>query len=163
MAWRKTNGQVPYEKCCMLYAKNYYNSNSHMCTSNSYARKNVEPIHHLCTMSKHVFLVDDKMANISLDGHTFIAQNLPKCRFHSSPQLTWPWLHIPLLSPLRTVDGYSRSLRDATGPVDEYSCIPTSLQVTCIAASLHTGACTCVHICTHALCIILHVYMYTYT
>ena len=34
--------------------------------------------------SKHVFLADDKMANISVDVHTFIAQNLPKYRFHSS-------------------------------------------------------------------------------
>ena len=37
-------------------------------------------------------------------------------------------------SNLCTVDGYSSSLRDATGPVDRYSCIPTSTQVTCIAA-----------------------------
>ena len=29
--------------------------------------KNVEPNCHLCTMSKRVFLADDKMANISLD------------------------------------------------------------------------------------------------
>ena len=32
------------------------------------------------------------------------------------------------LNPLRTVDGYSSSLRDATGPVDVYSRIPTSTQ-----------------------------------
>ena len=36
---------------------------------------------------------------------------------------------LTLVNPLRTVDGYSRSLRDATGPVDLYS-----MQVTCIAA-----------------------------
>ena len=35
----------------------------------------------------------------------------------------------------RTVDGYSSRVRDATGPVDEYSRIPTSTQVTCIAAA----------------------------
>ena len=29
--------------------------------------KNVEPNRHLRTMSKHVFLADNKMANISLD------------------------------------------------------------------------------------------------
>ena len=47
--------------------------------------KSVEHNHHLCTMSKHVFLLaDDKMANISLDVHTFIAQNLSKYDFHSS-------------------------------------------------------------------------------
>ena len=39
-----------------------------------------------------------------------------------------------MINPLRTVDVYSRSLRDATGPVDMYSRIPTSTQVTCIAA-----------------------------
>ena len=33
-----------------------------------------------------------------------------------------------------TVDSYSSSLRDATGPVDLYSRIPTNTQVTCIAA-----------------------------
>ena len=48
--------------------------------------KNVEPNRHLCTMSKLVFLADDKMANISLDLHTFIAQNLPKYIFN--PHLT---------------------------------------------------------------------------
>ena len=35
-------------------------------------------------MSKHVFLADDKMANISLDVHTFTAQNLPTYRFQTS-------------------------------------------------------------------------------
>ena len=35
-------------------------------------------------MSKHVFLADDKMANISLDVHTFNAQNLSKYNFQSS-------------------------------------------------------------------------------
>ena len=38
------------------------------------------------------------------------------------------------INPLGTVEGYSSSLRDATGPVGEYSRIPTSTQVTCIAA-----------------------------
>ena len=51
--------------------------------------KNVEPNRHLCTMSKLVFLADDKMANISLDLHTFIAQNLPKYIFQSSPDYTF--------------------------------------------------------------------------
>ena len=58
------------------------------------------------------------------------------------------------LNPLRTEDGYSRSLRDATGLVDLYSRIPTSTQVTCIAAQcirvhMYVYMCTC----THALCI----------
>ena len=35
------------------------------------------------------FLADDKMANISLDVHTFIAQNLPKYRFQSSLAYTF--------------------------------------------------------------------------
>ena len=39
-----------------------------------------------------------------------------------------------VINPFGTVDGYSHSLRDATGPVDVYSCIPTSTQVMCIAA-----------------------------
>ena len=39
-----------------------------------------------------------------------------------------------LINPLGTVDGYSRSLRDATGLVDMYSRIPTSTQVMCTAA-----------------------------
>ena len=33
-----------------------------------------------------------------------------------------------LFNPLRTVDGYSNSLSDATGLVDMYSRIPTSTQ-----------------------------------
>ena len=57
-------------------------------------------------------------------------------------------------SSMLTVDGYSRSLRDATGPVDVYSRIPTSMQVTCIAAY---SAYVCIHVhmctCTHELCI----------
>ena len=40
-------------------------------------------------MSKHVFLADNKMANISLDVHTFIAQNLPKYHFQSSLYYTF--------------------------------------------------------------------------
>ena len=51
--------------------------------------KNVEPNRHLCTMSKRVFLADDKMANISLDVHTFIAQNVTKYRFQSSLDYTF--------------------------------------------------------------------------
>ena len=38
------------------------------------------------------------------------------------------------INPLGTVDGYSSSSRDATGPVDVYSRILTSTQVMCIAA-----------------------------
>ena len=38
------------------------------------------------------------------------------------------------LNPFGMVDGYSSSLRDATGPVDEYSHKPTSTQVTYIVA-----------------------------
>ena len=38
------------------------------------------------------------------------------------------------IKPLGMVGGHSRSLRDATGPVDMHSRIPTSTQVTCIAA-----------------------------
>ena len=37
----------------------------------------------------HVFLADVKMANISLDVHTFIAQNLPKYNFQSSLDSTF--------------------------------------------------------------------------
>ena len=44
------------------------------------------------------------------------------------------YLLIPWVRLTGTVDGYSSSLRDATGPVDVYSRIPTSTQVTCIAA-----------------------------
>ena len=33
--------------------------------------------------SMHVLLADGNMTNISLDVHTFIAQNLLKCRFQS--------------------------------------------------------------------------------
>ena len=52
--------------------------------------------------------------------------------FSSSTQLNR--LHFShVINPLGTVDGYSHSLRDATGPVDVYSCI--------------------VHTCAHAQCI----------
>ena len=44
---------------------------------------------HLCTMSIVCVLANDKMANISLDVRTFIAQNLPKYRFHSSLDYTF--------------------------------------------------------------------------
>ena len=57
-------------------------------------------------------------------------------------------------NPLGTVDGYSSSLRDATGPVDMYSRILTSTRI------VHTCAYTCT---MHKYCIIVHVYMYTYT
>ena len=54
-----------------------------------YSEKNVEPNHHLSTMSKHVFLADDKMANISLDMciHSLlkISQNII-----SNPHLATP-------------------------------------------------------------------------
>ena len=40
------------------------------------------------------------------------------------------------INPLRTVDGYSRSLRDATGPVDLYSRIVH--MCTCTHAHMHT-------------------------
>ena len=46
--------------------------------------KNVESNHQFaqCLTSKYVFLLaDGKMANSSLDVHTFIAQHLPKYRF----------------------------------------------------------------------------------
>ena len=36
-----------------------------------------------------VFLADDKMANTSLDLHTFITQNLPKYIFQSSLDYTF--------------------------------------------------------------------------
>ena len=51
--------------------------------------KNVGPNRHLCTMSIACVLADDKMANISLDVHTFIAQNLPKGNFQSSLDYTF--------------------------------------------------------------------------
>ena len=41
-----------------------------------------------CAYYEQVFLADDKMANISLDVHTFIAQNLPKYHFKSSLDYT---------------------------------------------------------------------------
>ena len=50
-------------------------------------RKNVEPKYHLCTMSKDVFLADDKMVNIH--AHTFVTQNLPKYNFQSSLDYTY--------------------------------------------------------------------------
>ena len=56
--------------------------------------KNVEPNRHLCTMPKHVLLADDKMANISLDVLTFIAQNLPKYHFQSSLDYTFLSLNV---------------------------------------------------------------------
>ena len=61
-------------------------------------KKNVEPNRHLYTMFKHVFLADDKMANISLDVHTFIAQKSPQ-NVVSNPHLTTPWRkeHFPWL------------------------------------------------------------------
>ena len=40
----------------------------------------------------------------------------------------------PIGYGLMAIASYSHSLRDATGPVDMYSHIPTSTQVTCIAA-----------------------------
>ena len=42
----------------------------------------------------HVFLADDKMANISLDVRTFIAQNLPKYHFQSSLDYTFLSLRV---------------------------------------------------------------------
>ena len=51
--------------------------------------KNVEPNHDLCTMSKYVLWADHKMANISLDVRTFIAQNLPKYYFQFSLDYTF--------------------------------------------------------------------------
>ena len=61
------------------------------------AGKNVKPNRHLCTMSKHKFLADDKMANISLNGHTFIAQNLLKYHFQSSADNTFLSLSVSSL------------------------------------------------------------------
>ena len=53
--------------------------------------KSVISNRHLCTMLIACVLLcaDDKMANISLDVHTFIAQNLPKYRFQSSLDCTF--------------------------------------------------------------------------
>ena len=57
------------------------------------------------------------------------------------------------VNPLGTVGGYSSNFRDATGPVEVYRRIPTSTQVTCIAAE-------CIRV--HALCInSADMYMYT--
>ena len=49
-------------------------------------------------MSKHVYLADDKMANIPLHVHTytFIAQNLPKYHQFNS-------LYTPCVCPLSSV------------------------------------------------------------
>ena len=41
-----------------------------------------------------VFLADDKMANILLDVHTFIAHNLPKYHFQSSLDYTFLALNV---------------------------------------------------------------------
>ena len=46
----------------------------------------------------HVLLADNKMANISLDVHTFIAENLPKYRFHSSRDYTFLTLGLGVFS-----------------------------------------------------------------
>ena len=54
----------------------------------------------------------------------------------------------PSINPLRTVNGCSRSLRDATGPVDLYSRIVHVYMYTCTM---------------HKYCIIVHVYVYMYT
>ena len=51
--------------------------------------KSVVSNHHLCTMPIACVLADDKMANISPDLHTFIAQNLLKYRFQSSLDYTF--------------------------------------------------------------------------
>ena len=48
----------------------------------------------MCTMSNHVLLADDKMANITLDVHTFIAQILPKYLFKSSHDYTFLSLNV---------------------------------------------------------------------
>ena len=50
--------------------------------------KSVISNRHLCTMSIACVLADDN-ANVSLDVHTLIAQNLPKYRFHSSLDYTF--------------------------------------------------------------------------
>ena len=61
-----------------------------------------------------------------------------------------------LLNPLGTVDGCSSSLRDATGPVDVYSRIPTSTQVTCLYSCIvHMCVFTCKHVHMHKYCIIV--------
>ena len=51
--------------------------------------RNVVPNRHLCKVSKHVFLADNKTVNVSLDVQTFIAQNLPKYRLQSSLDYTF--------------------------------------------------------------------------
>ena len=57
--------------------------------SNTMCGKSVVSNRHLCTMSIACVLADNKMANISLNVGTFIAQNLPKYRFHSSLDYTF--------------------------------------------------------------------------
>ena len=47
---------------------------------------------------KHVFLADDKIANISLNVDTFIAQNLPKYHFQSSLDYTLLSLSVSSIS-----------------------------------------------------------------
>ena len=46
-------------------------------------------------MSKHVFLADDKMANISLDVRTFIVQIIVQYHFQSSLEYTFLSLSVP--------------------------------------------------------------------
>ena len=76
------------------------------------------------------------------------------------------------INPLWTVDGYSRSVTDATGPVDVYSRIPTSTQwidypASCVQLAqllyglrsaeqrgvIYAYVCMYMCTCTHALCI----------
>ena len=65
-----------------------------------------------------------QIVHISLWKISLISSILWRCQPNILVFLT-PWVRS---------DSYSRSLRDATGPVDVYSRIPTSMQLMCIAA-----------------------------
>ena len=60
--------------------------------------KNVEPNRHLCAQCLYVFLVDNKMANISLDVH-------PKYRFQFSLDYTFLSLSVYPLSSCKRKSG----------------------------------------------------------
>ena len=90
-----------------------------------------------CTKNVHFFVVLSKRENM------FVVMKISQVS-----------LKINCFNPLGTVDGYS--FRDATGPVDTYSRIPTSTQVTYIHVYINT--CT-----MHKYCIINSADMYMYT
>ena len=78
---------------------------------------------HTCTCTVHTYMY---VHVCRCKGKIKAVVYHPTQEFHQSI--------ITCINPFGMVDGYSCILRDATGPVDMYSRIPTSTQVTCIAA-----------------------------